>query len=128
MDRIISSRGMSKLVVAMAILTVVLLGVVMVPLFSHMYETQMEHRDGDYVTSAQRLANYTDFGNQKVMVYDGTGKVFVPSQELGNVKPYALSKLHAQDYVVAIVGNHGKKTCKWMSVKKINSLAGAKTR
>lgn len=128
MNRIISSGGMSKLVAAMAILTVVLLGVIVVPLFSHVYEKQLENRDGDYVTSAQRMADYTDFGSQKVMVYDGIGKVFVPTQELGNIKPYSLSKLHEQEYVVAVVGNNGKKVCKWMSASRINSLAGAKTR
>ena len=119
MDRYLSTRGASKLVVMMAIVTVALFGVIMVPVVTSSYENRLEKRDEDYITAAQRLADYTDFGSKQLMVYDGIEKVFVKPSELSKLEPYALSRQHKGDYVVGLVKTDGRKTCRWMSATEI---------
>ena len=119
MGSYLSSRGVSKLVVVMAIVTLALFGAIVIPAVTNSYENRLEKRDGDYITAAQRMADYTDFGDKELMVYDGIEKVFVKPSEVSELEHYALSGQHEGDFVVALIDESGRKKCRWMSVQEI---------
>ena len=104
----------------------VLLAAILVPAMKSSYERQLEHTDDEYITSARRLADYTDFGEEELLVFDGINKSFVKAAEFGALESYTSSRKHTKDFVVAIEDGSGNKTCQWMSVDEIRRRAGGK--
>ena len=123
----LSKRGAAKLVVVMAIVTAALLAAILVPVVYRSYEHQMEQRDDDYIAAAERLADYSDFSDGELMVFDAIGKRFVKASELENIDPYAMSKKHAEEYVV-VTEKDGRKSCEWMSANQIRNVVGDQTK
>ncbi len=128
MNKLLTKTGMSKLVVIMGMITLALFAAIVIPTVFHSYEHRLEKKDEDYIVAAKRLAEYTDFGKEKVLIYDGVKKTFVKPKDMAKVKPYAMSKEHKGQFIGATINGSGKKTSRWMSTHEIEQLSKKRTK
>lgn len=127
-EKIGSTSGTARLVILLAVIAAVLAAVIAVPVAGRVYEARLEADDEEYRIAAERMAahEYLDGYEGEMLVYDSVRKRFVEPERVDGVEHYASSRLHADDYLVAIVGADGDVMCEWLSADDIRRLSARK--
>ena len=116
--RLKSNKGVSRLIVIVAVIAIALVGLVILPLANKYANDRANETDAYYVTTAEREARVEFIQNRMTIekVFNTENKKFVdPKEAKKTVKPYGTSKEHLGKYLLVKVDEDGNITTTWVT-------------
>ena len=118
MEKFKSQKGISRMVVLVAVIAVALIAIIAIRQFTRGTEQVLEDMDNRIVIAAERKAKLEYMQNDLInqVVYDAENKKFVdPEKARFSIEPYGSAKDHKGKYLLVTIENGENISSEWVA-------------